>query len=288
MSLPLKTIYDDLMESLGIDGLEIPRTAVTFFREGEGLPDSVKAHQISDLTLTVCQACRQASLGDAVCLTRENIGCVAGAISLGLVAADDSNPLGGARVYTDLMKNRWADQETFVPPSPKDFTDGSVYACRDAGRPEFSLFGPEDSGRFQNIETARKAVKFMVKVQPPTVQAAFLYSAAFTDRQIVPDVVILNVRPVELTRLFQAYQYETGQPITASMAGLRGVCSDLLARPYMSQKINVSAYCLGARLIARYEAHRMGIGIPYVIFSIILEGLRKSKTGYPFHHYPGA
>ncbi len=276
-----------MMEALGVEGLDIPVTAVKFFKAGATLPEAVIRHQVTDLTLTACQACRQASLGDAVCLTRGNIGCVAAAISLGMVSADDPEPLRGSRVYTDLMKNRSGRSESFVPPAPKDFTDGLVYACRDAGRCDFSLFGPEDSGRYQDLPTARQAVLAMSMIQPPTTQAVFLFPYDFEEAPIQPDVVIFNVRPVELTRIIQAHQYLTGQPTGASMGALRVVCSDLMARPFQSQQVNIATYCLGARLIAKYEANRLGIGIPYGIFGDIIEGLKKSKTGYPFHLYPG-
>jgi uncharacterized protein (DUF169 family) len=287
MSSPFKALYDEFLEALEVNDLEIPLTAVTFFAEGQTIPRGVLDHRIKDLTLTVCQATRKASLGDAVCITRENIGCVAGAISLGLVAAHDPLPLKGSRIYTDLMKTRSEDQNSFYPPAPKDFTDGTVYACRDAGRPEFSLFGPEDSGRFETIQTARQAVKAMAMIQPPNIRAVFFSSLSSTDNRIIPDLVVLNVRPVELTRLIQGVQYGTGQPIQASLGGLRGVCSDLLARPFLSGQINISSYCLGARLIARYEAERMGMAMPLDVFKTLVVGLKKSRTGFPLSLYPG-
>ncbi len=77
---------------MGVEGLRIPATAVKFFGPEEDVPAAVTDNHISEITLTSCQAVRQASLGDAVCLTRHNIGCVAAAISLGLVDEDDESP----------------------------------------------------------------------------------------------------------------------------------------------------------------------------------------------------
>ncbi|HMQ54303.1 MAG TPA: DUF169 domain-containing protein, partial [Anaerolineae bacterium] len=102
------------------------------------------------------------------------------------------------------------------------------------------------------------------------------------------DVVVCSVRPVELTRLIQAYQYLTGQRVNASIGALRVVNSDLIVRPYLTQAINVSTYCLGARLIAHYEADRLGIGMPFHIFEMMAHGMEASQTGYPFQLYPGA
>ncbi len=120
------------------------------------------------------------------------------------------------------------------------------------------------------------------------MKAVFFYSVEFEEIDVIPDVVVLSVRPVELTRLIQAYQYRTGERVTASMGGLRVVNSDLIVRPYLTRAINISTYCLGARLIAQYEANRLGVGIPFDLFEAVVTGLEESKTGFPFHLYPGA
>jgi uncharacterized protein (DUF169 family) len=72
------------------------------------------------------------------------------------------------------------------------------------------------------------------------------------------------------------------------MGGLRVVNSDLIVRPYLTQEMNVSTYCLGARLIGGFEAERMGVGMPYGIFKDIVQGMEDSKGGFPFAAYPGA
>jgi uncharacterized protein (DUF169 family) len=221
-------------------------------------------------------------------LTKESIGCVAAAITFGLVDANQSKPLGESLVYTDIMKSQAADQSHFVPPTPKDFTDGTVYACTAAGRPDFALFGKDDTGRYDSKDTARRAMSDMTAIQPATTQAVFLYSIDFEDADVVPDVVTMAVRPVELTRIIQAYQFHSGDRVNASMGGLRVVNSDLIVRPYLTQKMNVSTFCLGARLIAEFEADKMGVGMPFEIWKDVIIGMEDSKGGFPFAAYPGA
>lgn len=284
----IQQMYRRLIESLGVEGLEIPLTAVKFYKLGEEIPDQVLENHPDSITLMSCQAVRQASLGDAVLLTLDNIGCVAAAISLGLVDQDQSTPFDGSRVYTDIMRDQSGLESGFAPPTPKDFTEGVVYACHDAGRPDFCLFGQEDRGRFKDILTAQLAIADMVAIQPPVMRGVFFYSPDYDGVDLIPDVVVLSARPVELARIIQAYQYNTGKRVTASMGGLRAVNSDLIARPYLTQDINISPYCLGARLIAQYEANRMGIGMPFEIFEVIVKGMEDSKTGFPFPMYPGA
>jgi hypothetical protein len=223
-----------------------------------------------------------------VLLTRESIGCVAAAITFGLVDPNQPKPLGESLVYTDIMKSQADDKEHFVPPTPKDFTDGTVYACAAAGRREFALFGSGDTGRYDSTETAKRAMADMIAIKPATTQAVFLFALDFEDEDIEPDVVVSSVRPVELTRIIQAYQFHTGKRVTASMGGLRVVNSDLIVRPYLTQDINVSTYCLGARLIAEFEADRMGIGMPFSTYGGIVQGMEDSTGGFPFAMYPGA
>ncbi len=285
----VKKMLARMIAAMGVEDLRIPTSLVKFYPEGEEVPAHVLENHPDSLTFTSCQAVRQASCGDAVCLTRSNIGCVAAAISLGLVDQDETKPLEGPRVYTELMREQRRDPGArFQAPSPSDFTDGIVYACRDAGREDFCLFGEDDCGRYKDVATAKTAIADMTAIQPAVMQAVFFYTPEYDATDLIPDVVVFSVRPVELTRIIQAYQFNTGKRITASMGGIRTVNSDLVARPYLTGEMNISTYCLGARLIAKFEADRLGIGMPYAVFEEVVRGMEDSKHGFPFHLYPGA
>ncbi len=283
----INNLYSQMIDAMGVEDLEIPMNAVKFYTNDDTIPDQVMENHPS-ISLTSCQAAKQACLGDAALLTKDNIGCIAAAITFGLVDKNQETPLEGARVYTEIMHDQSGLGNDFKAPSPKDFTDGIVYACKDAGRPDFALFGKDDSGRFKDAETAKKAMADMLAIQPPTTKGVFLYSREYDDIDLIPDVVLLNVRPVELTRIIQAYQFNTGKRVNASMGGLRVINSDLIVRPYLTKELNVSTYCLGARLIAEYEPNRLGVGMPFNIFEEIVKGMADSKTGFPFPNYPGA
>lgn len=288
----MATSFDQLMRRLNaalqIPGLEIPACGVKLFRHEETVPETVKQFQPDRMTITSCHAIRAAMLDDPVYLTESNIGCIAGAISLGMVEKHRETPLEGNRVYTEIMRQSSGMGEAFVPPAPSEFTDGSVYACRDAGHDEYSLFGKEDSGRYRKTDIATAAVSEMPAIQPPTTQGVFYFSPSFTEVPIEPDVVILSLRPVELCRVIQGFQYETGKRVTADIGGLRAGCSDLIVHPYLTHSLNFSPYCLGARLIARFEGDRMGLGMPYDLFELLVSGVENSVTGFPFPKYPGA
>lgn len=284
----VKDLHDRMINALGVEDLQIPTACVKFYKQGETVPAGVLEYEPQGLTLTSCQSTRQAGFGDSVLLTKTSIGCVAAAITFGLVDRNQDKPMGDSLVYTDIMKGQAEDKEHFSPPTPKDFSDGIVYACTAAGRPDFALFGPDDTGRYDSKETAVRAMDDMIAIQPATTQAVFLFALDFDDEDVGPDVVVLSVRPVELARLIQAYQFHTGKRVNASMGGLRVVNSDLIVRPYLTQEMNVSTYCLGARLIAEFEADRMGVGMPFDTYKEIVQGMEDSKGGFPFHLYPGA
>jgi len=288
MALRLKDLYRDLITALDVDGLEIPTTAVSFFKNDDAVPECVWDYYSTDISITSCQATRQSSLGDAVCLTRDNIGCIAAAITFGLVDQNENTPLGDSRVYTDIMKKQSSLGMHFNPPTPRDFTEGIVYACRDSGRNDFCLFGSNDAGRFKTKEIAKKAIQGMAAIQPPIMKAVFFYTPDWDEAELQPDVIVMSVRPVELARFVQAFQFSAGERIEASMGAVRAVNSDLIVRPYLSKKINVSTYCVGARLIAGFGPDRMGIGIPFPLFVDLVHSIEESQTGYPFHLYPGA
>jgi uncharacterized protein (DUF169 family) len=277
-----------MIGAMNVEGLEIPVSCVKFYKQGDSIPEAVTECIHEGVTLTSCQSSRQAGFGDSVLLNAESIGCVAAAITFGLVDPNQNRPMGDSLVYTDVMKEQSGLGEDFQPPTPKDFSDGTVYACTAAGRPEFALFGADDTGRYESPEIAKKAMSDMMAIQPATTQAVFIYAKDFDDVDVEPDVVVLAVRPVELTRIIQAYQFQTGNRVTASMGGLRVVNSDLMVRPYLTQEMNVSTYCLGARLIGGFEADRMGIGMPYKQFEQVVAGMKISQGGFPFQLYPGA
>ena len=284
--------FDELMQRLvkamEAPDLKVPACGVKLFTKDETVPDEVIKNQPDNITITSCHAIRAAMLDDAAYLSKSSIGCIAAAISLGLVDKKQSDPMEGNRAYTEIMRKSSGKGKKFAPPAPLDFTNGTVYACKDSGRLEFGLFGKGDSGRYKKKHIAAEAISTMPALQPPTMQGIFYFSPDFDDLEIVPDVVILSLRPVELCRVVQGYQFLTGKRVRTDIGGLRAGCSDLIVRPYLANEINFSPYCLGARLIAKFEGDRMGIGMPFYLFETMVQGVEESKTGFPFNKYPGA
>ncbi len=250
---------------------EIGTVGVKFIRKEESVPHGIK---FTSETKTWCQAVRAASGGEPVLINPENIGCPAGAISLGLTSPENEEPLPGKRPYTELMKK---------PAPPADFSEGLVYACRGAEKMEYSLFGELDAGRYKTLDAAKNAISNMIFIRDDSITAVLAFPASV---DLIPDVVILPLTPVQAMRTVQAYAFEEGKRAWIDFTGIRAVCSELTAIPYVEQRLNGSLFCLGARVIAGWEGGITAFGMPYDIFEYIVKGMEDSRTGFPFKQYP--
>ena len=81
----INQLYSRLINAMGVEDLEIPMTAVKFYKQEDEIPEPVTENQPT-ISLTSCQAAKQAGPWEMQpLLTYDNIGCVAAAITFGLV-----------------------------------------------------------------------------------------------------------------------------------------------------------------------------------------------------------
>ncbi len=223
-----------------------------------------------------CEAVRIAAMdGEVVVINKENVGCPASAIALGLVDQDQEEPLSGTRKSTDMME---------TTASPADFTNGLVYGCKASDNMQFALFGEGDTGRYETLGAALNAVSGMTSIQPDIMDAAVAYPAGKLD--IAPDVVILGLLPKQALRAIQGYNFLTGNRFLMSTIGIRAVCADLTAIPYLEQSLNGSLFCLGARAVGGWEGDLLGLGMPLSAFERMVTGMERSAGGFPYKAYP--
>jgi uncharacterized protein (DUF169 family) len=265
-------IIDSL--KIGAEEPEINAVGVKFFPKGADIPKE-KDSNTEDISTPWCGAVKLASDGEFIVITKKNIGCPAAAIALGLVDENDNEPLEGDRKYTSRMKDT---------ASPKDFTDGYVYACKATGRMEFALFGQEDSGRYKTLEASLKAVSAMAGIGKESMDAVAAFPSGSTEYE--PDVVVMGVTPKQAMRMLQGYAFTNGERIEFNTIGIRGVCADVTAYPFLEQKMNVSFFCLGARALSGWEGDRLALGMPYHDFKIMAAGIAESRNGFPYKLFP--
>jgi len=262
---------------MGVFGEQEPLQpiGVKLIPKGKEIPETAVPPKEYQGTLW-CEAVRIAATeNETVVITKENVGCPAAAIALGLVDEYEREPLGGKRKYTALMSKT---------ASPADFTQGFVYACKESGNMQFALFGKEDTGRYETLGVALKAVSGMTAIQPAIMDAAVAYPADKLD--MAPDVVILAVRPKQALLAIQGYNFLTGSRFEMSTIGIRAVCADLTALPFLEQRLNGSFLCLGARAVGGWGGDLLGLGMPFLIFQIMVTGMEKSAHGFPYKAYP--
>jgi len=262
---------------MGVFGEQEPLQpiGVKLIPKGKKIPETAVPPKEYQGTLW-CEAVRIAATeNETVVITKENVGCPAAAIALGLVDEYEREPLGGKRKYTALMSKT---------ASPADFTQGFVYACKESGNMQFALFGKEDTGRYETLGVALKAVSGMTAIQPAIMDAAVAYPADKLD--MAPDVVILAVRPKQALLAIQGYNFLTGSRFEMSTIGIRAVCADLTALPFLEQRLNGSFLCLGARAAGGWGGDLLGLGMPFLIFQIMVTGMEKSAHGFPYKAYP--
>lgn len=243
---------------------------------GAALPDGATApeeHQGVPWCKAVRLACEE---GEVVTVTEQNVGCPAAAIALGLVSQFSESALVGTREYTDLMEQAAA---------PADFTRGLVYACQGVGFPQFAIFRDADAGRYETLGAALKAVSGMKAIQPPIMAAAIAYRAEDLE-DVAPDVVIAPLKPKHAMLAIEGYTFPTGKRVTLNTIGVRAVCSDLTAIPFLDQELNGSLFCVGARALGGWGGSLMALGMPLSVFRQVVAGMEKSATGYPYAAFP--
>ena len=254
---------------------QVQPVGVKLIPKGQKIPKGTRASKKYQGT-PWCEAVRiAATRNEVVVINKDNVGCPAAAISLGLVDQHQTEPLKGKRKYTDLMGKT---------ASPADFTHGLVYACRGSGNMQFALFGSDDTGRYETLGAALKAVSGMTAIQPAIMDAAVAYPAEKLG--IAPDVVIIAVKPKQALLAIQDLNFLTGNRFEMSTIGIRGVCADLTALPFLKQKINGSFFCLGARALGGWEGDLLGLGMPFSVFRTMVVGMEKSTGGFPYKAYP--
>lgn len=96
----------------------------------------------------------------------------------------------------------------------------------------------------------------------------------------LPDVVMIFCKPYTAMRIIQSYTYYFGYAKNIIFSGMGGVCSELMARSYKNQDINVSFLCSGTRFASEWRDCEVGIAFPGKMLDAILDGLRNTLNTF--------
>lgn len=87
------------------------------------------------------------------------------------------------------------------------------------------------------------------------------------------DVVIIVTEAVNIMRILQGYAYKFGYPKHLRTIGNQAACSDLTAKPYFNNDLNISLMCEGARKYMKCSSGEMGVSMPINQFDDVVEGI---------------
>ena len=87
------------------------------------------------------------------------------------------------------------------------------------------------------------------------------------------DVVIILGTAYQVMRAMQGYSYNFGNPKNLCSIGNQAMCSDLIAKPYTNNDLNVSFMCKGARLFTQCTDGELAIGLPIHMFDLLVDGI---------------
>lgn len=86
---------------------------------------------------------------------------------------------------------------------------------------------------------------------------------------ITPDMYILFVNPVHVTRIMQSLAKHEITPFSADYAFL-SICGNVFAYTYMNQQVSISFGCPESRLYGGVENNEVVVGIPHHLAHILV------------------
>lgn len=78
-----------------------------------------------------------------------------------------------------------------------------------------------------------------------------------------PDVIVVYCTPIQAMNLTQLLRQTTGKRFNADFAGIQSLCSDIVAKPFISQQSNMSLGCNGSRADTDIKDEEVIIGLTF-------------------------
>lgn len=153
------------------------------------------------------------------------------------------------------------------------------FACLSAAR-AFGMVEPTaewltgeqycERGMYRDLATAKKVVEQTTNRKEKTYGVMV---KPLENYQEAPDLVIIVTNPYNIMRLIQGYTYTYGTYQHFKTIGNQAFCSECTAYPLDSDDINISTLCAGTRYMAGWRKDEMALGIPFLKFCGMIEGL---------------
>ena len=166
---------------------------------------------------------------------------------------------------------RLAQEGVCVKASSENFgcsSGGEALGVLERGNIETEDFILEASGLYRDPDVVKSVSRGMCKRK-----SCFGVLFAPLEKMTAADVVILIVNARQAMRLVQGYSYYYGTSPDFKTVGNQAACSDLIARPYVYQNMNISFLCRGTRVNMQALDGELGVAMPAVQFGRVAEGV---------------
>ncbi len=152
---------------------------------------------------------------------------------------------------------------------------------KDVPEPMASGKGRFSKNIYHSVEISKSISDEMVFMKEEPAGIAVMPLENYTEN---PDVVIVVGKPYNIMRLIQGHGYFNGYTSNLRTVGLQAVCQDLTTYPYNTKDINITLLCPGTRLVANWQEHEIGIGIPFEKWMEIVEGVIETTNPFERNH----
>jgi uncharacterized protein (DUF169 family) len=124
---------------------------------------------------------------------------------------------------------------------------------------------------FNSTDAASKTISQIPRIDEGTVQATLVFP--LEKAPMDPDVIILNVKPINGLWIALSLNYTAGGRISASFAGIGGTCGDATVLPYLTNKPNFSVGDFGGR--KNTSPDDIIVGLPATLLEEVVNNLEK-------------
>ena len=124
-------------------------------------------------------------------------------------------------------------------------------------------------GLYSDLGIAREISKNMM----PIPQTIYGLEVGPRSEMQEADVVIIIGMAEQIMHIVEGYTYHYGVPQPYLSVGNGAMCSDMTAKPFMRNDMNLSLMCCGARTSTVSDFGELGVGMPSHMFKYVAEGV---------------
>lgn len=149
--------------------------------------------------------------------------------------------------------------------------NGGALAIGLREEPERTMSGRiyEHCGLYSSHAVARNVNASMTHIPHRSYGIAMAPLADMDDA----DIVIILCTAKQAMRIIQGYSYIYGCAQNLSTVGNQAMCSDMIAKPFMNNDINITLMCCGARINTKCSDGEMAVSMPIQMFFQVAMGI---------------